>query len=108
MKIKNMKKEILKLMLGGLVYFLSTYSLKAQVQIKLIGFTNNGETIDNFVKWNAGETGFQESYPVNYIGVLSGSSVYNSNIGEYYSRVLMYRKNNSKKKKENNLASLVK
>ena len=89
MKIKNMKKEILKLMLGGLVYFLSTYSLKAQVQIKLIGFTNNGETIDNFVKWNAGETGFQESYPVNYIGVLSGSSVYNSNIGEYYSRVLV-------------------
>lgn len=76
-------------MLGCIVYFLTTYNLSAQVQIKLIGFTSNGQNIDNFVKWNAGETSYQESYPVDYIGVLVGSSVYNSNIGEYYSRVLV-------------------
>lgn len=83
-----MKKRITKLFLTCFVC-LSWSVLSAQEQIKLIGFTSNGQSIDNLVKWNAGETSFTEINPVNYVGVLVGSSVYNSKIGEYYSRVLI-------------------
>jgi hypothetical protein len=83
-----MKKKIAKLIFIGLVS-LFTIQMNAQDDIKLIGFTSNGQTIDNLVKWNAGETTYLETYPVDYVGVLVGSSVYNSNIGEYYSRVLI-------------------
>nr|WP_294778107.1 hypothetical protein [uncultured Flavobacterium sp.] len=88
-----MKKKITKLIFIGLVSSLSL-PMKAQNEIKLIGFTSNGQTIDNLVKWNAGETNYLETNPVDYIGVLVGSSVYNSNIGEYYSRVLISENDN--------------
>jgi hypothetical protein len=83
-----MKKKIAKLIFIGLVSLFSI-QINAQDDIKLIGFTSNGQTIDNLVKWNAGETNYLETNPVDYIGVLVGSSVYNSNIGVYYSRVLI-------------------
>lgn len=83
-----MKKKIAKLVFIGLTHLFSI-QINAQEEIKLIGFTSNGQTIDNLVKWNAGETTYLETNPVDYIGVLVGSSVYNSKIGEYYSRVLI-------------------
>lgn len=83
-----MKKKITKIVFIGLASMF-TLLMNAQEQIKLIGFTSNGQTIDNLVKWNAGDTNYLEANPVDYIGVLVGSSVYNSNIGEYYSRVLI-------------------
>lgn len=84
----NMKKKITSLVLIGVLYFLNFQNSYSQT-IKLIGFTSNGQTVDNLVKWNAGETNFLETIPVDYVGVLMGSSVYNSNSGEYYSRVLV-------------------
>ena len=84
----SMKKKIAKIVFIGLTYLFSI-QINAQEEIKLIGFTSNGQTIDNLVKWNAGETTYLETNPVDYIGVLVGSSVYNSKIGEYYSRVLI-------------------
>lgn len=83
-----MKKRFTKVLITSLVICLSALLANAQ-EIKLIGFTSNGQTIDNLVKWNAGETNYLESNPVDYIGVLVGSSVYNSKIGEYYSRILI-------------------
>lgn len=83
-----MKKKFAKIVFIGLTSLCSTV-VSAQEEIKLIGFTSNGQTIDNLVKWNAGETSYLETNPVDYIGVLVGSSVYNSKIGEYYSRVLI-------------------
>lgn len=84
-----MKKKITKLFFVSLAWCLSVQTTVAQEEIKLIGFSSNGQTIDNLVKWNAGETNYLETNPVDYIGVLVGSSVYNSKIGEYYSRVLI-------------------
>lgn len=83
-----MKKKITSIVLIGVLYFLNIHNSYSQT-IKLIGFTSNGQTVDNLVKWNAGETNFLETIPVDYVGVLMGSSVYNSNSGEYYSRVLV-------------------
>lgn len=83
-----MKKKITNLIFIGLSS-LSSFQINAQDEIKLIGFTSNGQSINNLVKWNAGETNYLETYPVDYVGVLVGSSVYNSNLGEYYSRVLI-------------------
>jgi Secretion system C-terminal sorting domain len=88
-KKNPMKKKITKLVFVSLAWCLSAQSVVAQEEIKLIGFSSNGQTIDNLVKWNAGETTYLETNPVDYIGVLVGSSVYNSSIGEYYSRVLV-------------------
>lgn len=84
-----MKKKITNLVFVCLVNFVSIQTTKAQEDIKLIGFTSNGQTIDNLVKWKAGEVNFLEANPVDYIGVLVGSSVYNSQNGEYYSRILV-------------------
>lgn len=84
-----MKNTIFKFIffsIGCLVSFQNTYS---QENIKLIGFTSNGQTVDNLVKWNVGQTEFLETLPVDYVGVLMGSSIFNSNSGEYYSRVLV-------------------
>lgn len=83
-----MKKKFAKIVFIGLTSLCSIL-VNAQEEIKLIGFTCNGQTIDNLVKWNAGETSYLETNPMDYIGVLVGSSVYNSKIGEYYSRVLI-------------------
>ncbi len=83
-----MKKNFLKFVSVGLTCFCMSMAT-AQDPIRLIGFTSNGQTIDNLVKWNAGATNYLESNPVDYIGVLVGSSVYNSKNGEYYSRVLV-------------------
>ncbi|MBS7786941.1 T9SS type A sorting domain-containing protein [Flavobacterium sp. CYK-55] len=69
------------------------FFLCAQENIKLIGFSSNGNGIDNLVQWNAGETNFTLMTPTNYVGVLVGSSVYNSNVGTYYSRVLVEENN---------------
>jgi hypothetical protein len=84
-----MEKKIISFVLIGIFNFLTFQISYCQVAIKLIGYTSNGQTIDNVVKWNAGQTNFSETIPVDYVGVLSGSSVYNSNSGEYYSRVLV-------------------
>lgn len=69
-------------------------ALQAQEDIKLIGFSSNGTGITNLVQWNAGETNFTQTTPANFVGVLVGSSVYNSNVGEYYSRVLVEENDN--------------
>ena len=69
--------------------------LMVQAQdIKLIGFSSNGTGINNLVQWNAGQTTFTQTTPANFVGVLVGSSVYNSNVGEYYSRVLVEENDN--------------
>lgn len=84
-----MKKTFTKLALASIAWcFIFSYAV-AQDEIKLIGFSSNGQSIDNLVKWNAGATNYSEANPVNYVGVLVGSSVYNSKIGEYYSRILI-------------------
>lgn len=84
-----MKKKIANLVVLGLFYCISIQTVAAQDEIKLIGFSSNGQSIDNLVKWNAGSTSFLQTNPVDYVGVLVGSSVYNSKIGEYYSRILI-------------------
>ena len=47
-----MKKKITRLVLIGVLYFLNFQNSYSQT-IKLIGCTSNGQTVDNFVKWNA-------------------------------------------------------
>ncbi|MEN9335758.1 MAG: hypothetical protein RLZZ500_745 [Bacteroidota bacterium] len=84
-----MKKMIcFSLLLGSLC------TLQAQEDIRLIGFSSNGTGITNLVQWNAGETNFTQTTPANFVGVLVGSSVYNSNNGEYYSRILIEENDN--------------
>jgi hypothetical protein len=77
----------------GLLHVISIHCSYSQQVIKLIGFTSNGQTVDNLVKWNAGQTNFTNVIPVDYVGVLGGSSIYNSNNGEYYSRILLNENN---------------
>ncbi len=88
-----MKKRIQKTVVKCCLLVTSCFAT-AQDDIKLIGFTSNGQNINNLVKWKAGETNYLEANAVNYVGVLVGSSVYNSNIGEYYSRVLISENDN--------------
>ncbi|TAF07984.1 MAG: T9SS C-terminal target domain-containing protein [Flavobacteriia bacterium] len=88
-----MKKYIYILVIG-LLHIISIHCSHSQEVIKLIGFTSNGQTVDNLVKWNAGQTNFTNVIPVDYVGVLGGSSIYNSNNGEYYSRILLNENNN--------------
>jgi hypothetical protein len=88
-----MKKKFRYFILIGLLYSSSIQTSYSQEEIKLIGFTSNGQTIDNIVKWNAGQTNYNNIIPVDYVGVLAGSSIYNSNNGEYYSRILINENN---------------
>lgn len=88
-----MKMKFRYFILIGLLHVISIHCSYSQQEIKLIGFTSNGQTVDNLVKWNAGQTIFTNVIPVDYVGVLGGSSIYNSNNGEYYSRILINENN---------------
>ena len=86
-------KKFIYILVFGLLHVISIHCSYSQQVIKLIGFTSNGQTVDNLVKWNAGQTNFTNVIPVDYVGVLGGSSIYNSNNGEYYSRILLNENN---------------
>lgn len=85
-----------------LVFIVFLLTLKTQSQtspLKLIGFSNNQEQGVNVVKWNAGETIFNSSYPTNIQGILLGSSTFDSASANYFAKVL----DNTNNEEENKL-----
>ncbi len=83
-----------------LIVFLFTFKSQSQTStLKLIGFSYNQEQVVNVVKWNAGETIFNSSYPTNIQGVLLGSSTFDSASANYFAKVL----DNTNNEEENKL-----
>ncbi len=71
-----------------LVFFMQGYFSFAQSNtIRLIAFNYNSQDGATIVRWNAGETQFDNVYPTNVQGIISGSSAFDSKRSNYFARV---------------------
>lgn len=85
--MKNKITQTLFLAFTVLFTINSNFSFAQSNTIKLIAFNYDTQET-SIVRWNAGETQFDNVYTTNVQGIISGSSAFDSKRANYFARVL--------------------
>lgn len=71
-----------------IIVICSNFSFAQSNAIRLVAFNYNSQNGATIVRWNAGETAFDNVYPTNVQGIISGSSAFDSKRSNYFARVI--------------------